>query len=147
MDVRVYPVLVDSFVNIYSNTYNLKHNSGKIKNLINGELTDVSELNQKANDILEKKFDEYVTEKGKTPLRVREVVPGKEIVPDRPFISALEAFEMYSSLGIPKEKIFKFIKDKGFIANEMGFEAKLRNALKSTRNFPAPALRKNSRAD
>jgi alanyl-tRNA synthetase len=116
-------IIAQVFIRQYQNIYpDLEQNHSVIAETIKEEMTKIILLEEKSNIIMEKIFDDYTNRKGKSPITVKEVIPGKGIKPDYPFITPDEAFELYSSHGIPKEKILKFIRGKGFIIDIDAFQ-------------------------
>ncbi len=118
-----FSILAQIVIYQYKDSYpELDVNREKILKILDKEIGEIINLEEKSNRILEKKFDDYMKKLGRSPIKVKEYVQGVKMEADIPFIDPLESFKLYSSEGIPKEKILKFIRKKGFIIDIDEFE-------------------------
>ncbi len=110
--------IAQSVITSYIKTYpDLNSNRDKIIGVIKTEITRLMELDKSSDLKLEKEFDSYMQHLGKSGMSVQISKPGVPYAPSHPFISPEQAFDLYSTYGIPKEKIIKFLNQKNFITD------------------------------
>lgn len=86
---------------------------------------------------LEKIFDNYLKEQGKSPLRLHDYIPGQDMEVDYPFISGREAFELYSTYGLPIELIIELAREKNFVLDEKEFKNEIKKHQQLSRTASA----------
>jgi alanyl-tRNA synthetase len=123
LNLRLISHLVDIVIDANKNNYrNLFDKRSIIVQEIERELEKKHNIDLGVDKILEDKFDEFMQSEHRTPMRVRDHIPGKAVIPAQPFIPGSLAFKLYSTFAVPKDKIIQFAESKGYVLDLQGFE-------------------------
>jgi alanyl-tRNA synthetase len=107
-------VVTTTYGNIYPE---LIRNREKIIGAVKNLASDFRKLDEKTDKRLEKIFDDHMKDIGKSGMQVQVLKKGEPSSLSNPLISPQQAFVLYSTYGMRKDKIIKFLKQKNFLIN------------------------------
>ncbi|MEA1937185.1 MAG: alanine--tRNA ligase, partial [Patescibacteria group bacterium] len=128
--------LAEAVIDIYKDFYpELELNRDKILEEIKKEEGKFEIVLISGKKILEKKFDKYMKQQGKEGVQAHDAHGYIHAVD--PLITGKEAFQLYSTNGIPIEKIKEFADEKNFLLDEKGFNKELQKHQQLSRTASA----------
>lgn len=114
-----------SIIGAYKNSPYVLNKQESI-NIVSDEIN-LFETSEEYRDKILEKFEKYLKGQGKSPLTIRDYTPGKSMEKaDNPFISGVDAYEMYSTYGIPIEEIKYLARRLNYVLDEKSFDEEVK---------------------
>ncbi|MEK7558580.1 MAG: alanine--tRNA ligase [Patescibacteria group bacterium] len=121
--------IVPIITNIYKGFYSFENKEHEIIVALLGEINLFESSRAEQDKILEK-FEKYLKGQGRSPLEAQIGIPGQRYNVSNPFISGMEAYEMYATFGISIEDIKYLAKKLHYVLDNESFDEEIKKGKK-----------------